>query len=268
MGDETKNDSEKEGGKLDKILSHLDSFKARMDAADDERKADKARLDAACAKLDAAEDEKKKADAAKKDADEKEEKEKADKAKADAAEEEEKAKKDAAEKEEKAKADAARATDSNADVRRMIADMEKRLPANMTSADITLFTGAQRRAEKVVQAFGDSAGADRWANGETYDAYRRRLLGTVKSHSAQWKDVDLTAFGDKALDTVEAQIYADAYQTAISPASVPVGTLREHISMDDTGRKIKTYTGDPGACWDMFKAQPRLVAGLTVKFPH
>jgi hypothetical protein len=254
--------------KLDAIASHLDSLHKRMDSWDEERKSDRAKVDAACTKMDAAEEEKK-TDKARKDAAEKEDKEKADKAKADAAaEEEEKAKKDAAEKEEKIKADAARAADSNSDVRKLIADMEKRLPTNMTAADVTLFTGAQRRAEKVVQAFGDSAGADRWANGETYDAYRRRLLGTVKSHSAQWKDVDLTAFGDKALDTVEVQIYADAYQTAISPVSVPIGTLRQHIDTDETGRKIKSFSGDPEACWGPFKATPRMIGGITTKFPH
>jgi hypothetical protein len=256
--------------KLDAIATHLDSLHKRMDGWDNERKADKAKYDAACAKMDAAEEEKRKADAAKADAAEKEEKEKADKARADAEDKEKeekekadaKAKADADEKEKADKVKADAAASSNADVRKMIADMEKRLPANMTGADVIKFTEAKRRAERVYQAFGDSAGADRWANGETYDSYRRRLLGGVKQHSAQWKEVDLTAFEGKALDTVEVQVYADSYQTATSPASVPVGTLRKHVDVDATGRQITSFTGDPEACWGQFKAPKQVMTGM------
>jgi hypothetical protein len=248
---------------FDAITKRQDEADARMDCM---AKKDSEREEAdAKAKKDA---EEKADEKAKKDAAEKEETDA--KAKKDAEEAGAKAKKDADDKKESdekaAKDAAARSSDSTLATR--LADIEKRLPAHMTSAEVTKFTDAQRRAERVVQAFGDSAGADRWANGETYDAYRRRLLGTVKSHSAQWKDVDLTAFGDKALDTVEVQIYADAYQTAISPASVPVGTLREHIEVDETGRKIKSFSGDPEACWGSFKATPRMIGGITTKFPH
>lgn len=249
--------------KLDAIF---DSISKRMDATD-------ARLDATCARMDSEKQEaeaKAKKDAedekAKKDAAEKEETEA--KAKKDAEEAEAKAKKDADEKKEADEKAAKDAAASHTDVRKLIADMEKRLPANMTAADVTKYTAAQRRAERVYQAFGDAAGADRWANGETFDSYRRRLLAKVKTHSTQWKDVDLSAFADAALDVVETQVYADAYSVAISPASVPAGTLREHVTTDDTGRKIKSYTGDPGACWDAFKAAPRHIGGITVKFPH
>jgi flagellar biosynthesis GTPase FlhF len=256
--------------KLDAIF---DSISKRMDATD-------ARLDAACSRMDSMakkDADKEEAEAkAKKDAEEKaeaEEKakkdaaEKEEAAKKDAAEKEEAAKKDAAEKEEQAKKDAA-ASSGDPALRAMIADLEKRIPTVMTQADTVKFTDALRRAEKVVQAFGDSGGADRWANGESYDAYRRRLLGKFKSHSARWKDAELAAFADKALDQVEEQIYADAYQAAIAPASTPAGTLRQHIETDETGRKIKSFTGDPEACWGPFKASPRIVSGINIKFPH
>jgi hypothetical protein len=251
--------------KLDAIF---DAFNKRMDAADEERKADKARLDAACSKLDAAEEEKK-ADKARKDAAEKQEGEA--KAKKDAAEKEEKeradaaARKDAEEKEEKARADAAasRATDPALAAR--IAAIESQI-AVIPDDQRSRFVDTYAKAERVTQAFGDSAGARRWHPGESHLEYRRQFLNRFKSHSAQWKDVDLTPFADKALDTVETQIYADAMLAAVSPASVPVGTLRESTRMDQTGRRIHEFHGDPEAAWSAFKYPTRIVTGWQTKF--
>lgn len=267
--------ADKDGDKIDKLF---DALNARMDAEAVERKADKARMDSVCGRMDAWDNEKK-ADAAKKDAEEEkakkdaaeaEDKAKKDAAKKDADEAEEKVKKDAAaeeEKKEQAKKDAARiAATSDTETRAMIAALEKRMPVEMDEPTRVRFTQSQQSAERVVQAFGDSAGAPRWLNGERLDEYRRRLLTPHKAHSVQWKDVDISAFSDKALDVVETQIYADALRAATSPASVVAGQLRMSVKQDETGRRIRSFHGDPEACWAPFKLPTRAVAGFQTKF--
>jgi hypothetical protein len=127
-------------------------------------------------------------------------------------------------------------------------------------------TRSQSSAERVHQAFGDSAGAPRWLNGEAPDEYRRRLLGKWKSHSKTWKDVDLNTLAGPALDIAERQIYADSIADAANPGSVPENTLVEVIEVDRTGRKISRFRGDPEACWGRFKAPQRRITGVT--FPR
>ena len=56
---------------------------------------------------------------------------------------------------------------------------------------------------------------------------------------------------------IEKSIYADAMTTAISPADVPAGQLREMVSIDTTGRKITNFVGDPRA-WMQGFAGPAL----------
>jgi hypothetical protein len=261
----------KEGEKLDTILSHLDSLHKRMDAADKERADAATRLDSwDKARKDAEEkekDEKAKADAARKDA---EEKEKEEKVKADAAKEEDEKKADAARKDaedkekEKAKADAARA-DAGGILSAKIADLERRMPVELPEADRARLVDAQSKAERVAQAFGDSA--PRWTNSENELQYRVRLLGKFKSHSPKYKESDLSKIGDAVAFTVaEDTIYADAWDAAIRPVSVEGGVLREVVETDRTGRKISRFYGDPSAAWDDFKIPARLVTGWNTKF--
>jgi flagellar biosynthesis GTPase FlhF len=247
--------------KLDAIF---DAFNKRMDAADEERRADRAKLDAACSRMDAA-DEEKKADKAKKDAAEKEEseakakKDAADKeeaAKKDAAEKEEAAKKDAAEKEEQAKKDAAaRAAAVNPDYAARLAAIEAgmlAMPATGSGADRKPYIDAQVKADPVYHAFGDS-GAPPAMRGESVDGYQRRLLSRFKQHSPKWKDKDLAKLDASVLDIAEEQIYADATTAALHPADVPEGVLRRIESRDSAGRMRAHYVGsDERAAWAQF----------------
>jgi hypothetical protein len=237
----------------DKLDAIFDSISKRMDAAD-------ARLDAACSRMDsfAKKDAEKDAEAkAKKDAEDKEAEEKAQK---DAAEKEEAAKKDAAEaakkdaaeKEEQAKKDAApRAPDTALATR--LADIEKRLPPQLASEDRQRFVTAQFKAEPVYQAFGDSAGAPAFLNGEALPDYQRRLLTKVKQHSPRWKDKDLSRVDASVLDIAEEQIYADAMQAALHPTDLPVGVLREIKKIDEANRVVRHFvSNDEAACWRQF----------------
>lgn len=232
--DETAKKDAESGEKLDKLLSHLDSMNKRMDAWEE---GDKAKKDA---------EDKERTDKAKKDADDKlteeERKVAADKAKKDAEEEEktkaDKAKKDA--EDEKAKKD-------SEEIRKAVADMAARLPAQMSDADYSALADAQARADSVYLAFGKSAPHP--MRGETPLAYRVRLLNGVKEHSPVYKGValDKVAIADSTtLDAIEPQIYADAEAVARSPLTVADGELR--CITKQVGAHIhKTFVGQPAA---------------------
>ena len=140
---------------------------------------------------------------------------------------------------------------------RQIAELQRRIPPKITPADREKFADAQAKAERVAQAFGDSA--SHWVNGESLTQYRRRLLSTLKQHSAQWKNIDTRKLDGAALDTVEQQVFADAWRAAIDPANVPEGTLRMVVDRDETGRPIRRFIGDPEVCWGPFKRPGKIV---------
>lgn len=253
MAAETKTDAEK-------IMDSLDRLHSRMDAFEEGAKKDRARLDSVeSAQKDAARKDAEEAEAkAKKDAEEKAAKDAAD----------EKAAKDAAEAAEKAEKDAA-------DAARLAAagDLGKRLDAvesrlkEPTAEERKAFVAAQGRADSVFHALGDNSGAPRWLQGETLQGYRKRLLGAFKDKSPAWKDVNLdTVTDDVTLGNIEAAVFKDAMDAARRPAQdIGSGQLRMLVERDETGRQIKTFVGDPEACWGAFKHRGKLVTGINTK---
>lgn len=104
----------------------------------------------------------------------------------------------------------------------------------------------QMRADNAFAAWGERA--PRSLDGETPIAYRKRLLGFHKKHSARYKDADLSLVTDPTiLGQVEAQIYADSAQAAVSPESVPEGMLRMVTHRDDNGCTVRKFYGHPSA---------------------
>jgi colicin import membrane protein len=256
--------------KLDKILSHLDSTAKRLDAMEESRKADAAKVESVMAKMDA--EEKAKADAAEKEKADAEEKEKADaecKAK-----EEEKAKADAAEKEkadaaEKEKADAAaKKADSNDEMKALRAQidaMARRMPAEVTAEVRSRMVGYQSKAEKVAQAFGDSAGAPSFVQGESEHDYRVRLASKYQkfAKNPKIKSAKLVEIKDSdSLEVFEDAIYADAMAEAFRPSEIRPGQMIPQRSKDAADRTITRYVGDPNACWDQFNPPVRHVRRL------
>jgi hypothetical protein len=125
---------------------------------------------------------------------------------------------------------------------------------------------AQARADAVAQAFGDAA--PRWLEGERLTQYRARLLRPYQKYSNAWRDVPLPSFpSDKALDTVESQVFAAALEEARQPTSLTVkpGELVERVVTDDAGRRVRKFYGDPEVCWGPFKTPSRLVTAWNVK---
>lgn len=181
----------------------------------------------------------------------------ADKAKADAdakEAEEAKAKADADEAEkEKAKADAE-------ETRKKIADLEAALPKSDSDADYAEMADAQAKADSVYAAFGDRA--DGPLRGESLLAYRKRLATKLKSHSKNWKSVDLNALDASVLAIAETQIYADADHAANHPADLPAGVLRAIEKRNGDGQLIRTFVGDPDAWMGNFKGIPMKQVGI------
>lgn len=237
--------------KADGMSEFMDSFKKRMDAWEESSKADKARLDAACEKMDAM---------SKKDEEsEEDKKKKEEQAKKDAAQAGEKAKKDAAEADEKAKKDAANGNSALLDRLAVLEAQAKHIPDVLPNDQRALFASTQMNAERVYQAFGDSAGAPHWLNGETHPQYVARLASKWKDHSKDWKSVDLNALPEAALHIAATRIFADALAEATHPTKVRPGVLIPQRFKDAAGREITKYFGDPNACWDQFNPPVRHV---------
>lgn len=263
--------------KMDKLMDaimgasgKLDGLGARMDAADEERKADRSRLDETCARMDAlapgrkdaAEEEDKKEDrkdASKKDG-EGDKKEPSPEPKEPVGD-----KKDAAEEKSKEddKMDGARMDSVNrelADVRGMIERVTAQLPKAMTDADRERFAAIQERADPAFQAFGDSA--PRPLEGETPLTYESRLATKMQNHSAKWKGKRLTAVADAdILDGIATEIYQDAIKAARRGAELQPGQLREHRRETGTGHIIVEFEGDPATWMDRFSGPAARSAG-------
>jgi 8-oxo-dGTP pyrophosphatase MutT (NUDIX family) len=137
--------------------------------------------------------------------------------------------------------------------RKKIADMEGRMPKQLTDEEEEAAADAQARCDSVAQVFGRRA--PRMLNGETLLAYRKRMAKDYKTHSQTWKDVDLASLPESAFAPIEKFIYADALNAGMNPASAPPGMLREIRRTDQTGRVISTFVGVPDAWLCEFKQQ-------------
>ena len=247
-----------DGEKLDKVLAHLDSvakmcdsLSSRMDAYEEKEKAD-AEEDESEKKDEDLDDNKPEPVAA-------DSKKKADRARKDAEEEEmaDKAKKDAEEEMAKAKAD-------SAEMRKKIADLEARIPKQMSDDDFAKMADAQARADSVANAFGKRA--PRPLDGENLDRYRRRLATGFKEHSPAWGKIDLNKINDAgAFEIAENQIYADAMSAARNPIDIEEGVLRPITSRDpQTDRLTTTFVGRNTFIKAM-KSPVRMVAGINTR---
>lgn len=138
-----------------------------------------------------------------------------------------------------------------------VAKEEAAESARHDSATRQRFIDTQAKAEKVYQAFGDSAGAPRWMPGEGVPDYQRRLLTRFQRFSPDWKDKDLAKVDATVLDIAEARIYADSMQEALHPTDLPPNTLRKIETRDPiTDRKTISFVGAEDAFWNQYKCFP------------
>lgn len=235
---EEKAKADADGDKFNKLMTAVDSLCSRMDSFE------KAKADAMPGDEMSVAD--KKVDA---------EKEAEEKAKADA--EEEKKKADAEEEKEKAKADSKESAllARIAELEKLSVQMAGVIPRPLNDTDYALMADAQAKADAVYSAFGKQA--PRALNGEDLLAYRKRLCVGMKSHSDQWKGIDISKVDASVFEIAEPKIYADAFEAAIHPTAAPDGGLRAVTRDTGTGHKITTFYGRPNAWMDDFRA-PRM----------
>ena len=112
------------------------------------------------------------------------------------------------------------------------------------------FIGAQSRADAVAQELGTQA--PRPLDGESLKDYRIRLAGYYKEHSPEWKDINLKGLGDHAFGVAEGMIYKDALHVAKNPKNEPGMPLRARTKIDESGRRITEWFGDPLEGWKSF----------------
>jgi len=253
----------------EKIIALINkAIDARMAKADSEDKDAKEKADNEEMKK------KEKADAEEKEAKDKEAKDKDKKEKSDSdAEDKSKAKADeeSATPDDKAHErlaiERARGTDvdgienskADSELKRQIEELRSRIPTELSDAERNEVADAQVKADSVFSSYGKRAPMP--LHGEKPMAYRRRMMVQLQQHSADYKDVDLSAIADaQVLKIAEKQIYADAQASA--SLSIGAGQLREIKRADATGRQISTFEGDPAACWAPFQTGKRQITGF------
>lgn len=249
----------------EKIIALINkAIDARMAKADSEDKDAKEKADAEVMK------EKEKADAEDKEAKDKEAEDKDKKEKSDSDDEEKPKAKAKADKESATEGDKAHERiaqerahaereKADSELRREIAELRSRMPTELSDAERNEIADAQVKADSVFSCYGKRAPVP--LQGEKPMAYRRRMMVQLQEHSADYKDVDLSAIADaQVLRIAEKQIYADAQ--ASSSLSIGAGQLREIKRADATGRQISTFEGDPAACWAPFQTGKRQITGF------
>jgi hypothetical protein len=236
--EKAKADSEK----WDKLMSAVDSLCKRMDSME-KSKADGMPGD----ELNVA-DKKADSDEKKADDDAKEKEAEAAKLKAEA-------------KEEEAKADAAKREsallDRVAQLEQMLVQTAKLTPKPLSDSDYAAMADAQAKADSVYSAFGKSA--SRPLVGEDLLSYRKRQATPLKSHSAAWKDVDLSKLDAAVFDIAEAAIYADAASAANRPVDGFESGPRARTRQLATGHTVTEFFDNRPSWMDSFRT-PRVMS--------
>jgi hypothetical protein len=122
------------------------------------------------------------------------------------------------------------------------------------------FVDAQAKADSVYGMLGSAAPAP-WA-GETFEAYRARLMSGLQRHSRDFKDSNLAAIAradSVAFNVIADQILSDAKKFAGTSGAVADGELRAHETRSSSGHHITTYTGDPFAWMGQYMLRPQHV---------
>jgi hypothetical protein len=115
----------------------------------------------------------------------------------------------------------------------------------------------QMRADEASSAWGTKI-ATPWTNEKAEDYLRRTAL-QHKSHSPNWKDVNLRELKGQALKNAAEQIFTDSETASRSSDCVGAGRLRVVVKRNpDTGHIVREYFGDPAAWMERFSGGRRI----------
>ena len=168
------------------------------------------------------------------------------------------------EKKEEAYADSA----TVAELKKQIAELQRKMPRQRTADEFDQLAKAQIKAEEVYTAFGDSASKCRPMDGETVVGYRKRMLKGLQKHSAKFGKTDLGTLNGEVLDFVEETIYADSMTVAMSPVTQSGGMPRAVITREGGRERTEWVGGDAGAVFAPFRMRPRNLAAVREQTKH
>ncbi|CET36879.1 TPA_asm: NUDIX hydrolase [Salmonella enterica subsp. enterica serovar Typhi str. CT18] len=115
---------------------------------------------------------------------------------------------------------------------------------------------AQAKADSAYSNMGRRAPAP-FAGEKSMDYRKRALIGAQKL-AKKFSDVDIRSVSDSAtLAVLEDQIYQAAKDSVQWAVENTPGYLRKTVRMDEAGRRITEYQGDPNNWLSAFKIPPR-----------
>ncbi|EEY8899492.1 TPA: NUDIX hydrolase [Escherichia coli] len=115
---------------------------------------------------------------------------------------------------------------------------------------------AQAKADSAYSNMGRRAPAP-FAGEKSMD-YRKRVLIGAQKLAKKFRDVDIRSVSDSAtLAVLEDQIYQAAKDSVQWAVENTPGYLRKTVRMDEAGRRITEYQGDPNNWLSAFKIPPR-----------
>ncbi|WP_097291558.1 NUDIX hydrolase [Escherichia coli] len=122
---------------------------------------------------------------------------------------------------------------------------------------------AQAKADSAYSNIGRRAPAP-FAGEKSMD-YRKRALIGAQRIAKKFRDVDIRSVSDSAtLAVLEDQIYKAAQESAQWAVENTPGHLGKTVRMDEAGRRITEYQGDPNVWLNAFKIPPRRLVKINV----
>ncbi|MEJ9721982.1 NUDIX hydrolase [Escherichia coli] len=122
---------------------------------------------------------------------------------------------------------------------------------------------AQAKADSAYSNMGRRAPAP-FAGEKSMD-YRKRVLIGAQKLAKKFRDVDIRSVSDSAtLAVLEDQIYKAAQESAQWAVENTPGHLGKTVRMDEAGRRITEYQGDPNVWLNAFKIPPRRLVKINV----
>lgn len=122
---------------------------------------------------------------------------------------------------------------------------------------------AQAKADSAYSNMGRRAPAP-FAGEKSMDYRKRALIGAQKL-AKKFSDVDIRSVSDSAtLAVLEDQIYQAAKDSVQWAVENTPGYLRKTVRMDEAGRRITEYQGDPNNWPSAFKIPPRRLVKINV----
>ncbi|ATZ37623.1 NUDIX hydrolase [Escherichia coli] len=140
-------------------------------------------------------------------------------------------------------------------------DANKNIVASVE--DESSLAEAQAKADSAYSNMGRRAPAP-FAGEKSMDYRKRALIGAQKL-AKKFSDVDIRSVSDSAtLAVLEDQIYQAAKDSVQWAVENTPGYLRKTVRMDEAGRRITEYQGDPNNWLSAFKIPPRRLVKINV----